>query len=323
MRVQLFTLVALLLFAGASSAEPPAPTPEGRAVTYLAREVPAWPAQEKCFSCHNSGVGAGALIAAVRRGHKVPGRALDETARWLSRPEKWDARRDGGAATDTALVRVQFAAALAEAIDAGKMTERQPLRDAAKLVAAEQQKDGSWQVTADGSLGSPATLGTALATHLARQVLLKADAKEHAEAITRAGRWLRHSEAKSVPDAAAALLALEGADDKGAAARRQSCLELLRRAQDRGGGWGPYATSAAEPFDTALALLALARYPKEHGVADMIRRGRAYLIEAQAKDGSWTETTRPAGRVSYAQRTATTGWALQALLATDGFADRR
>jgi hypothetical protein len=65
-----------------------------------------------------------------------------------------------------------------------------------------------------------------------------------------------------------------------------------------------------------LALLALARYPKEDGTAEMIRRGRKYLIEAQDKDGNWPETTRPAGGVSYAQRTATTGWALQALLAT-------
>jgi hypothetical protein len=112
------------------------------------------------------------------------------------------------------------------------------------------------------------------------------------------------------------LLALEGSDDAEAAAQRRRCLGVLRKAQDKGGGWGPYPTDAAEPFDTALALLALARCRDEAGVPEMIRRGRRYLVSAQGEHGGWPETTRPAGGVSYAQRVATTGWAAQALLAT-------
>jgi hypothetical protein len=308
----LLPLLALLLLAGRGAAE----SPEERAVDQLAREVPRWPAEEKCFSCHNNGVGASALFAAVRRGRKVPDKALAETTRWLTQPDKWDGKRDGGAPTDQALARIQFGAALAEAADAGAVKERRPLLDAARLIAAGQRKDGSWQVNAEGSLGSPTTLGPALATHLARGVLRKADARAHADAIARADRWLRRVEAKSVPDAAAVLLALEGAEDREAADQRLRCLSLLRKCQDRHGGWGPYATSAAEPFDTAIALLALARYPKEKGAAQMMKRGREYLIGAQEKEGSWPETTRPAGAVSYAERMATTGWALQALLAT-------
>jgi hypothetical protein len=312
-------LLTLLLLAGRCAAE----SPEDRAVNHLAREVPRWPTEEKCFSCHNSGVGAAALFAAVRHGREVPDKALAETTRWLAQPDKWDGKRDGGEPTDPALARIQFGAALAEAINAGAVKERRPLLDAARLIAAEQRKDGSWQVNAEGSLGSPTTLGPALATHLARSVLRKADAKTHADAIAHADRWLRRVEAKSVPDAAAVLLALDGAEDREAVDQRQRCLSLLRKCQDRKGGWGPYATSAAEPFDTALALLALARYPKEEGVAERIKRGRKYLVAAQEKEGNWPETTRPAGAVSYAQRTATTGWVLQALLATDGFANRR
>jgi hypothetical protein len=303
-----------LLFAAPCCAE--TPTPESRAVDHLAREVPRWPAEEKCFSCHNSGVGAAALFAAVRHGYKVPDKALTETTRWLTQPDKWEGKREGGPPTDQALMRIQFGAALADGVDAGLIKERRPLLDAARLIASDQRKDGSWQVNAEGSLGSPTTLGPALATHLARGVLRQADAKAHADAIARADRWLRGFEPKSVPDAAAVLLALEGADDRDAAEQRQRCFRLLRKAQDREGGWGPYATTPAEPFDTALALLALARYPKEEGTAEMVKRGRKYLAGAQEKEGNWPETTRPAGAVSYAQRTATTGWALQALLAT-------
>ena len=65
---------------------------------------------------------------------------------------------------------------------------------------------------------------------------------------------------------------------------------------------------------TALALLALDRHRDRPGIASMIARGRAYLVESQQEDGSWTETTRPTGAESYAQRLSTTGWATLALL---------
>ncbi len=315
------TFPVILVLAGVAAADPP--TPESRAIAYLAREVPAWPVEEKCFSCHNSGVGARALFAAVRLGHKVPDKALDETKRWLTQPEKWDGKRDGGVPTDPSLVRIQFATALLEAVEAGLVKERKSLIAAAKLIAADQGKDGSWRVNAEGSLGSPTTLGSALATGLARQILVKANAGTFDEAIRKTDRWFRQREEKSVPGAAAVLLALDGADDRAAASQRTHCLNLLQKAQDRRGGWGPYATSPPEPFDTALALLALARTPAEEGNKERIERGRAYLIGAQEKEGNWPETTRPAGAVSYAQRIATTGWVLQALLATGGSTKHR
>lgn len=47
----------------------------------------------------------------------------------------------------------------------------------------------------------------------------------------------------------------------------------------------------------------------------MRERGRKYLVAQQQADGSWNETTRPSGAVSYAERLSTVGWATQALLA--------
>jgi RND superfamily putative drug exporter len=58
-------------------------------------------------------------------------------------------------------------AALAEAAGAGVLKDARPLREAARLIAGEQQADGSWRVDADGSLGSPATLGACLALIIA------------------------------------------------------------------------------------------------------------------------------------------------------------
>jgi len=105
-----------------------------------------------------------------------------------------------------------------------------------------------------------------------------------------------------------------------------AALELLAKGQGADGGWGAYPTSPAEPFDTALAILALHELRTKQANAEPIFtstavdaalvRARAYLVQQQLDDGSWQETTRPAGQSSYAQRISTTAWSLLALFAT-------
>jgi hypothetical protein len=101
----------------------------------------------------------------------------------------------------------------------------------------------------------------------------------------------------------------------------------LVRAGRRDGGWGPYANSPPEAFDTALVLLGLARVKAALGagpdrkdleaeIAEWIRGGREHLRATQEPDGGWPATTRPPGADSYAQRISTTAWAALALLAT-------
>src|SRR5260370_35108678 len=83
---------------------------------------------------------------------------------------------------------------------------------------------------------------------------------------------------------------------------------MILRAQSSDGGWGPHPMAAAEPFDTAVVLLAL-REPAA------VARGRAFLIARQRPDGGWPETTRPPGAQSYAQHISTSAWATLSLLA--------
>ena len=97
---------------------------------------------------------------------------------------------------------------------------------------------------------------------------------------------------------------------------RLRILRLLREAQQKSGGWGPYANSPSEPFDTAIALIALATIDNDATIPDMIARGRRHILDMQLDSGAWPETTRPAGAVSYAQHISTTAWALEALLVT-------
>jgi hypothetical protein len=281
-----------------------AQTPAQRAVDFLAQEVPRWSRENKCFSCHNDGDGARALVVALKLGYRAPASALAASTQWLISPAKWDQNRGAPGFNDKRLAHIQFAAVLAQGYEAGLVRERAALVEAAFSLASYQDKDGSWQADA-GAVGSPVTYGTALATYLARWTLETADAARFAEPIARANRWLAASKPGSVPDASALLMALPD---------RRDCLDFLLAAQSSGGGWGPHAMTPAEVFDTALALLGLGA---AGAAGEPIARGRAFLISRQLKDGSWPETTRPSGGSSYAQRISTSAWATLALIRTD------
>jgi hypothetical protein len=300
----------------ARAAEPRRQTSERRALVYLAREVPRWAAKNHCYSCHNNGDGARALYSGVKAGLPVPAKSLADTTRWLTQPEKWDHIGARAQYSDTKLARLQFAAALAAALDAGWIKERKLLKQAAQRVADKQNPDGSWEFDANGSIGSPATYGLSLATSLTRRTLQQADAKSFQQALNKADQWLPKLPVRNVFDAAAVLLGLEGAKDAAALAQREKCLALIRKGQGKDGGWGPYVNSPSEPFDSALVLLALSIQAKPQDMKGMLKRGRKYLIAVQESDGSWPATTRPAGAASYAQHISTTAWATMALLAT-------
>jgi hypothetical protein len=297
--------------------------PEARAVAFLTREVPQWKTENDCYSCHNNGDAARALLVAAAAGLPT-GEALDDTLAWLRRPNAWKDNKTQGGIDDKALARVQFAAALAIAVDYGR-APRASIRDAAALLVADQKDDGSFQLDTSQSIGSPTTYGTTIATWLARRSLVAAADSQFEPAIARADRWLRVASVATVLDAAAVVLGLDQSADGDANSQRAKALETLRRGQAQSGGWGPYVTAAPEAFDTALALMALTTVkraqppgPTMRGgdVDAAIAKGRGFLLSLQAADGSWPETTRPSNQESYAQRISTTGWALLALLET-------
>lgn len=295
---------------------------ERRAIAYLAVEVPRWSAENGCFSCHNDGDGARALFAAARQGLRVSPASTAVSGRWLSRPEDWETNRGDPAFSDKKLARLQFAAALVAKLELEPRADRSALQHAARLVAADQGADGSWRFGDGGAeepaIGSPATYGAPLGTALALRVLRSEDAAAFGVAIANAERWLSGIAIDNVPASAAVLLGLDRPGEAALVERRRDAAARLLGAQGSEGGWGPYPDAPAEAFDTALALLALASLEDRAPAAPAIRRGRGFLIALQNEDGSWPETTRPTGGVSYAQRVSTAAWAALALLATRG-----
>ena len=314
-RILILTVAAAVVCEKTSGRSQPADVAEARAVEFLMREVPAWSKDNGCFSCHNNGDAARALYAATRKGYRVPANVLADTTAWVSQPNRWEQNKGDPGFSDQRLANVQFAASLLAAFEAGYVSDRKPIEQAARKLAADQDANGAWQIDAGNTLGSPATYGAHLATFMSLKTLKKAGSAGTKKASRKAERWLRQAPPNNVLTAAALLLAAAGSGDA-FRLQQEKCLKLIRDAQTRNGGWGPYADSPPEPFDTAVVLIALAQLRPEPGVADLIRRGRTFLAAQQNPDGSWPATTRPPGGDSYAQLMSTTGWATLALLET-------
>jgi hypothetical protein len=292
---------------------------EERGLTFLEVEVPKWARENHCYSCHNNGDAARALMLGKRDRVLSDTSALADTLSFLNRPAEWDANGPDGPFKDKRLARIQFAAALAEAGRSGLKVSKVALDQAAALVAELQSAAGCWETDVAASIGSPVTYGTTLATVMAMRTLAAATPGQYDQQLRHARDWLEELEVKSVLDASAALWAL--ADTNSLAARRQQAraLAIIGRGESPDGGWGPFVSSPSEVFDTALALIALSSHAtREAKTRDWLARGRKFLLDRQREDGSWPPTTRPAGSESYAGQLSTTAWAVQALLVTRG-----
>jgi hypothetical protein len=325
---------------------------EQRAVAYLSQEVPNWPRQNHCFSCHNNGDAARALYVARAMGYTVKPEALRETTAWLLEPSGWDDPKGDPGFSDLKLARIQFAAALAEAFRTGTVAsrtaldraalDRAALDQAAERLAEDQEDDGSWDVDVPGVVGSPATYGDALGTYMARQTLETAGESRFANAIARADRWVLLAKPAATVDVCAVALALAGHLGTGDSPappepnipvqdKLRGLVDRITSTQNSDGGWGAYPKSPSEAFDTAVALLALAASSGldanrqeangQEAIRNAVRKGREHLTRAQLPAGGWPETTRPSGFQSYAQHISTSGWATLALLKTRDFAE--
>lgn len=299
-------------------------TPESRALSYLAHEVPRWPRENGCMSCHNNGDGSRVLFAAMDRGHAIPPESLAATLQWLARPGDWEKNQGEPRFNDRRLRTIQFAAALAAAVRSGASKAAAALRRAAEGVAGLQDDGGSWRAGAQTTIGGPTDYGPRLATYQALRVLQQADSSRFQKAIGAAAAFLLQAPLRNNFEAAVLLLAIneiepaDAEENTATGEKRRLALTLLREGQSSTGGWGPYRGSSPEVFDTALVLLGLAATPTygDHRLDDLIAAARRFLLEAQFDNGGWEETTRPAGAQSYAQHISTTAWATAALLET-------
>jgi hypothetical protein len=319
--LSLLAAIALSGCVAPSSSEVDSMEAGQRAIHYLSREVAAWNPEHNCFSCHNNGDGAAALfLAGLSQATPATPDSLTNTVAWLKRPEVWHENKGDPAYSDFKLARIQFGGALLNATYLDPSLFHPALPEAARQIAADQDADGSWKIETDSSPGSPVTYGNAIATARAIKILSLTDKTKDARPIASARRWLRDFPIHNTTSAAGVLLGLGASEailqNSEHAQSRDAATQFLLRAQSKAtGGWGPYPNASPEPFDTAVALIALttphSAFPVEKRRA--IAAGRAYLLSSQFEEGGWPETTRPAGEQSYAQHISTTAWCLMAL----------
>ena len=120
MSASLLLLGPLILFAVCELAHEPLSAQaidspaENRAVAFLSREVPRWKRENDCYSCHNNGDAARALLLAAARA--LGGSALDDRLDWLRQPARWDHNKTQRGVDDKPLARVQLRPPLQSAI---------------------------------------------------------------------------------------------------------------------------------------------------------------------------------------------------------------
>ena len=136
---QMIAAALILLFLSQAS------TPEQKAVGYMQEAVPHWPMENHCFSCHNNGDGARALLLAYRMKYTVPAASLEGTLDWLQKPNEWGQSGTTGFG-DEKLARIQFGAALVDALDAGVVSDKNllPARVADCCRTRRQTVHGKW-----------------------------------------------------------------------------------------------------------------------------------------------------------------------------------
>ena len=303
-------LLALTLTACKTDPAPaPSSTAQQHALQFLSHEVPAWSRDNQCFSCHNNGDGARALmIAPPDRNTAV---ALADTLEWLSAPDRWDDNKGDPSASDKQLADLQFAFAVLTAFEHGWLKDRTILSRAAARLLPHQSIDGAWHVEPQNPVGSPVTYGTTLATYVGWKILRALDNEKILTARAKAEQWLARARFTNIPAAASLLIF---STEIGDARRKTESADYLITHQLPNGGWGPYPQAPAEVYDTALALIAL---KTANAGEELLQKGESFLRREQRPDGSWPATTRPTGGESYAQQLSTTAWAALALQSVD------
>ena len=200
----------------------------------------------------------------------------------------------------------------------------------AKRVERLQTPAGYW-VTSDRRPPESESYfsATAYAIEAIRDYLPTRIATEKLEVIARAKQWLLAAAPRGTEDESMQLFGLKSAD--ASQKEIEPIAKRLLKEQRADGGWGQIPTRDSDAYATGQALVAL-NEAGALGVKDPVyRHGVEYLLQTQAKDGSWQVKTRLVAPVElspppfdfkfpydddYVISIFGTEWATQALLLT-------
>jgi ankyrin repeat protein len=313
-----------------------------RTLPLLQRGAANWTDRAGCVSCHHQYLMVHTVAVARRQGFLLDDGLLRAQDSQLQKDRDQLASIIKPALTDEAsmtrltarsgrpVFEVAFSlAALAEnAVKPDGTTEVM-----ARFLAKSQNKDGRWwHGLPRAPLKSSDFTATACAIRALQAYAPASEAKATAERIRHAATWLENTETASTEDKVFRLRGLKwaGAEPKVIA----PAAELLKKMQNRDGGWGQMPGLNSDAYATGEALVALRDCGDVTASDDVFRRGIRYLLETQEKDGTWMvhkravpfnayfETGFPQGKFQISSF-AGTSWATMALMLAEPAPVRR
>jgi squalene cyclase len=161
----------------------------------------------------------------------------------------------------------------------------------ALFIARMQLSNGSWRY------GGPRTpiesndfTTTANAARALQAYGAVEDAAEITERVARARAWLVRNTGTTTDEKVFRLLGLVWT--KAEATRITQQAEMLKREQNRDGGWSQLSGMNSDAYATGLVLVSLYQAGRLAITDDRYERGVRYLLSTQEPDGSWLVTKR-------------------------------
>jgi hypothetical protein len=277
--------------------------------------------QRTCFACHNQGVPMLALSTARDRGFEVEGDQLKQQVDFIlrfidSNIQRFKEGKGTGGQVDTAGYALL-------ALEQGGCEPNESTAAVAHYLLVYQKERDFWRT---GSNRPPSEASHFVPTYLALRGLKTFGTKEQKEQIDKrfdtVKGWLVKAKATDTEDAVFRLWGLHtvGADR----AEVQKAVDELVKLQRDDGGWGQLPAMDTDAYATATALVSLHMAGGMSTKDPVYRRGLAFLLKTQLKDGSWYVKSRskpfqtyyesgfPHGKDQFISMTAS-AWATTAL----------
>jgi len=246
--------------------------------------------QRKCFTCHNLAMPVVAIVAGRKLGFKIDEKNLQRqvahTVRHLKRgTERYLAGKGQGGAADTA----------GYALWTLEVSGSKPDKTTAavtEFLLKFQHESGRW--IHSGNRRPPSEASHFSTTYFSLRALAQFGTKKQQDRIAKAQEkaqtWLLESKPKDTEDRVFRLRALDylDAEDK----HVKSAAAELKQQQRKDGGWSQTAKLSSDAYATGTVLVALLRTKQLGKDSAAYRRGVAFLMKSQKKDGSWYVKSR-------------------------------
>src|ERR1051326_8504234 len=267
-----------------------------KAVAMIQKSQKTWFGKQSCYSCHQQVMPAMAFRAA--RAHGVP---LDEAAARLDAEKAFSFYSNLPRAVEYSHFIDPSLGDGSGLLGADAAGVRPNLSTAvyARIIAARQEPDGSWETIDERPPQSYSKFtATAVALRAIQLYAHPTQKNDVSNRISRALYWLASHQPHATEERVAQLRGASWAGGDPATLHKMS-LELAA-AQRPDGGWISVEGRPSDAYSTGEALVALHEAGGVPVTDPVYRRGIAWLLEHQAADGSWHVVSRmhPPAQVS-------------------------